>query len=380
MGQSPESALPTWRNQSAHAPEAGVPRACKPGGPIAPFGRSSSLRPSTGAKRSRARIAAFLEGSDQSSPRADERRTGKLPRRAEHGAGAACPLTDWSLHSLKSVKTPLAKRALTALVLIPLSIAVVLLAPTPYFALTCAIMIMLGAWEWGALAGLGRAARWLYAVLSGAIMYGLYQHGIGTDLGTGVLVAAVLWWIIALLWVIRYQLGRGGARLRTSVSKVMVGWFILIPAWVALVAIHADATPGPPLVIILLCLVWAADTGAYFAGRQWGSLKLASRVSPGKSWEGVGGAALAAGLVGWGSGAWLGYHDGALVRFVLLCLATMGVSVLGDLTESLFKRGAGVKDSGAMLPGHGGLLDRVDSLTAAAPLFALGWMTLEGVR
>jgi phosphatidate cytidylyltransferase len=125
-----------------------------------------------------------------------------------------------------------------------------------------------------------------------------------------------------------------------------------------------------------LILIWVADSGAYFVGRQWGKNKLAPRVSPGKTIEGLLGA-LAGGLI-WGYAGMVWFEPKSGWLFVALCFVTVLFSVLGDLVESLFKRNAGVKDSGQLLPGHGGVLDRLDSLTSAAPVFVLGLMLLEG--
>jgi phosphatidate cytidylyltransferase len=149
------------------------------------------------------------------------------------------------------------------------------------------------------------------------------------------------------------------------------GLLVLIPAWAGLVWIH-QLSRGPYLVLFLLVLIWIADSGAYFAGRRWGRRKLAPLVSPGKTREGAYGA-LAGGLL-WGGvlAALYGVSVPQQGCLVLLCLLTVVASIVGDLYESLSKRERGVKDSGSLLPGHGGILDRIDSLTAAAPVFALG--------
>jgi phosphatidate cytidylyltransferase len=152
----------------------------------------------------------------------------------------------------------------------------------------------------------------------------------------------------------------------------LVGLAVLVPPWLALVAVHGSGSLGPWLMLFLLVLIWTADSGAYFAGRRFGRRKLAVHVSPGKSIEGVLGALLLGGLFALACGHALGYAGAALAAFVLLGIATVLVSVLGDLFESLIKRYRAVKDSGGLLPGHGGVLDRVDSLTAAAPFFAVG--------
>lgn len=155
----------------------------------------------------------------------------------------------------------------------------------------------------------------------------------------------------------------------------ITGLLVLIPAWTGLVWIH-QLDRGPYLVLSLLILIWIADSSAYFAGRRWGRHKLAPAVSPGKTREGAYGA-LAGGLC-WGVtlAFWYAPTGGLGIGLVLLCLVTVLASIIGDLYESLIKRERGLKDSGALLPGHGGILDRIDSLTAAAPVFALGLYVL----
>jgi phosphatidate cytidylyltransferase len=180
------------------------------------------------------------------------------------------------------------------------------------------------------------------------------------------LAAAVAWWVIALLW-----LCLGPARHRSALVLIC-GAAVLVPPFVALgrleITTHGFAS-GPVAVLWLVLLVVAADVGAYFAGRALGRRKLAPRISPGKTWEGVGGGLVLVALVAV-CGA-LHFRLPALAAVAFGC--AVGIfSVIGDLTESMFKRAAGLKDSGAWLPGHGGLLDRLDSVTAAAPLYALG--------
>jgi phosphatidate cytidylyltransferase len=150
--------------------------------------------------------------------------------------------------------------------------------------------------------------------------------------------------------------------------------FALVPVWLALVRLHEQ---GPQLMLFLLLLVVAADIGAYFAGRALGKHKLAPRVSPGKTWEGVGGGLVAAAMMA-AFGVW--WFDMDAVPFMALCIVVAIASVVGDLTESMFKRHAGLKDSGNLLPGHGGVLDRVDSVTAAAPVFLIGLERLGLLR
>jgi phosphatidate cytidylyltransferase len=128
---------------------------------------------------------------------------------------------------------------------------------------------------------------------------------------------------------------------------------------------------GPWLIVYMFLMVWGADTGAYFAGKRFGKRKLMPHVSPAKSWAGIGGAALAVLLVSMITQQYLHFSQNLSFGIYILALVLLFVSVVGDLTESMFKRQCGIKDSGSILPGHGGIMDRIDSLTAAAPVFAL---------
>jgi phosphatidate cytidylyltransferase len=151
------------------------------------------------------------------------------------------------------------------------------------------------------------------------------------------------------------------------------GVFVLVPAWISLVSILQIAGQGPALLLLGMAMIWAADIGAYFAGHRWGRLKLAPQVSPGKTFEGVAGGLLGSVLTAGVGGSLLGLPLAAMLPLGV-CVAV--TSVVGDLTESMFKRSVGIKDSGRLFPGHGGVLDRIDSITAAVPLFALAlqWM------
>ncbi|MCL4792479.1 MAG: phosphatidate cytidylyltransferase, partial [Gammaproteobacteria bacterium] len=182
-----------------------------------------------------------------------------------------------------------------------------------------------------------------------------------------VLWAALVWWLVALVWILRYPVPI------SPFAAGLAGILVLVPAWISLVSILQVAGQGPALLLLTLAMIWAADIGAYFAGRRWGRLKLAPRVSPGKTLEGVAGGLLGAVLTAGVGGSVLGLPLAAMLPFGL-CVAA--ISVVGDLTESMFKRSVGIKDSGRLFPGHGGVLDRIDSITAAAPLFALAlqWM------
>jgi phosphatidate cytidylyltransferase len=191
-----------------------------------------------------------------------------------------------------------------------------------------------------------------------------------------VLLSASVAWAAASVRLMDYQ--RGGQGLPDDPMFIGgLGIAALLCAWIALCGLHARPSQGPYWVIFLMVLIWTADIAAYFAGRRWGHRRLADRLSPGKTWAGVWGA-LAASLVVAMLGLQLfGVTGVRYYMFLAVAVATVLFSIVGDLFESLLKRKAGVKDSGSVLPGHGGILDRIDSLLAASPIFAVGVMILE---
>ncbi|MGO2131283.1 MAG: phosphatidate cytidylyltransferase [Halomonas sp.] len=233
------------------------------------------------------------------------------------------------------------------------------------FTVFTAAVVLLGSWEWANLAGLSSTGKRLLAVVAMAAVLAL-MYATGNVLATWPLWVAAAGWLVNLYWVIGYP-GRVG-QWSGMAMRLLMGLWVLVTAWVGLNVLR---DLGAIWLLYVLLLVWSADIGAYFVGRAFGKRKLAPSVSPGKSWEGVfGGAALTALLaIGFALGMKLGLGSG-----LLLLAATVVVSlasVLGDLLESMLKRYRGIKDSSNLLPGHGGVLDRIDSLTAAAPLFAL---------
>ncbi len=272
----------------------------------------------------------------------------------------------------------LKQRVITALILAPLVIAAVLLLPTGILAWLLALAVAVGAREWAALSGIealtGQVAYSLLLLLS--LIALLYLLPFSAYLW--LIALSVIWWVIALFRLSRFQ---GGEPTQAGFEpwRALEGFLVLVPAWSALVLLHQRAEDGPVLLLFLLILIWSADVGAYFAGHRWGRNKLAPQVSPGKTREGVYGAMASALLCGLFLVWWLGSAMGQGVLVLLLCLATMLFSVVGDLFESLLKRRRGMKDSGTLLPGHGGMLDRIDSLTAAAPVFTLG-LALLGAK
>lgn len=261
----------------------------------------------------------------------------------------------------------LRQRILTALVLGPLAVVAVLFLPHVLLMGILAAAVLAGAWEWSAFPGFTRrSARLLYVGCIGVAL-ALAWCWLGSRRGVldGLLYATAAWWSCAAIWVML------APQRVNRIGVGLAGLFVLLPAWLALVHLHAKA---PVLMLFLLLLVVSADIGAYLVGRRYGRRKLAPRVSPGKTWEGVFGGLFAAAVMALLGMNWLSAGTGLIdsAVFLVLCLVVVAASIIGDLTESMFKRYAGLKDSGTLLPGHGGILDRIDSITAAAPVFLLG--------
>ena len=269
------------------------------------------------------------------------------------------------------------QRLVTALLLIPLVVLGVLWLPTDYFRWVVGGLVLLGALEWARLSGVvSPAAQGAFAgVLALGLVAGTWVLARGTWL-PWVFGLVGAWWLASA----EYLLRRRGAvppvlPPAPSYLQLAAGALILASTWLSLCYLHGGQG-GPQTVLYLLVLVWVADSAAFLVGRRWGRRKLAPGLSPGKTWEGVYGA-LAGGLacgVLWSLAR--DYGPGELLAFSALGLVVILFSIVGDLFESLMKRLRGVKDSGHLLPGHGGVLDRIDSLTAAAPVFALGALLL----
>ncbi|HEV8333413.1 MAG TPA: phosphatidate cytidylyltransferase [Steroidobacteraceae bacterium] len=263
----------------------------------------------------------------------------------------------------------LRERVITALLLAPLVLLVIFWLPHAATMAAFALLVIGAAWEWSAFPRFTQySARGLYVAVVASCIVATWWFGVQRDEIDRLIHIALLWWVFALIWV-----AIAPARVNRT-TAAGAGLLVLVPAWLALSRLHALA---PELVLFLILLVVAADVGAYFAGRSFGRNKLAPRVSPGKTWEGVLGGFAAAAVMA-AIGVWWFKVDAP--RFAALCIIVVVASIIGDLTESLFKRHAGLKDSGTLLPGHGGLLDRVDSITAAAPVFLVGLERLGLLR
>lgn len=262
-------------------------------------------------------------------------------------------------------------RITTAVIAGALVVAGVFLLESAAIAIVAGALALAGAWEWSRLAGVrATGGRLGYVAVLGALCLALWAAD--AVVSQAVLGLAGLWWLGLTVWL------AAGGRECTLAAATGPRWWVLglglLVLSALMVAITSLAAPGIGRGVLLyaVCLVWAADIGAYFTGRAWGRRPLAPRISAGKTWEGLAGGLLAVLIYALAAAALLGVAPAGLWAWVALALAAGAVSVPGDLFVSLLKRAAGLKDSGALLPGHGGLLDRIDSLIAAIPILALG--------
>ncbi|HEY8683937.1 MAG TPA: phosphatidate cytidylyltransferase [Rhodanobacter sp.] len=267
-------------------------------------------------------------------------------------------------------------RALTALVLAPLVILLILLSPMAVLALVAAAAFLVALWEWSQLSGL-KSPAWRGAwLITAAIVFVLLWWARATALTPLLLVVGVAWWLLACLWLRHFAFGAAPTRENLAL-KLLAGALVVFPAWVALASIHGHGPHGRWWTLLALVIVWVADIGAYFSGRTFGKRKLAPQISPGKTWAGAYGALAVGVLVTTLGGWWLDVRGARLLALALLGAITVSASIVGDLLESLMKRHAKVKDSGTIIPGHGGLMDRLDSVFAALPVFATGLLLLD---
>ncbi len=270
----------------------------------------------------------------------------------------------------------LKQRVITGIALALAAVLAIAFLPRLGLIVFLGLVTLAALWEWSDLAGLeGATARLVYCAVFLACMFGLISS-------TGLLGAApkvwivswilsltAVWWLVALVWVKGFP--ATAARWNAVWVRAVMGYCALLPAWFALVYLRVQPR-GEWLILFLLVLVASADIGAYFSGSAFGRRKLAPLVSPGKSWEGFFGGLILALVVAVVSWRLFWPELLSLPALLGIAAATVLASVLGDLVESMLKRQRGVKDSGQLLPGHGGVMDRIDSISAAAPLFALG--------
>ncbi|WP_444921548.1 phosphatidate cytidylyltransferase [Microbulbifer sp. CnH-101-G] len=275
----------------------------------------------------------------------------------------------------------LKQRIITALVLLALFAGVLFLLPIQWYTLIFVAVILLGGWEWANLSNLNRALRFVFLAALGGTLVFTAEYVFSMDFSSPdidrarqILAIACGWWALAFLWVQSYP---ASAMLwGNRWVRGLIGLVVLVPSWLSLVILRG-LDHGAWLVLYVVAIVVAADVGAYFVGRKFGKRKLAREVSPGKSWEGFFGGLGACLILALVTSYLFDLPLKNTVLFSFGVLVTALASVIGDLLESMFKRHRGIKDSSHMLPGHGGVMDRLDSLTAALPVFTMAALASE---
>lgn len=268
-------------------------------------------------------------------------------------------------------------RLLAALFMTPLAIAAVLFLDTAWLVALAAVVFLAGLWEWFRLAEVDDTLhRSVLLVANLALMVAIVwasrsSAGFSFVLFQVATVVGVAWWLLAMLWLKQYEFASDHDT-NARMFKLAAGTLAVVPAWCALALIHGGQANGHRWLLIALFVIWAADTGAYFAGRRFGRHKLSPRISPNKTVEGLVGGLVTAVAIALIGAPLAGATVAQLPLVAVVVVATVGFSVVGDLFESLLKRHVGAKDSGDLIPGHGGILDRIDSVLAALPVFALG--------
>lgn len=281
--------------------------------------------------------------------------------RAVNGATDS-PESSSELHEM------LKQRVVTAIVALSVLAVVMFVVPVIIARIAIALLMLGAAWEWsGFIFSNENKGRYVYLLFIAILMAVIFVELPNAGLVGIILKISLGWWFTALAWMFFFP---------TPIAKPVAwicGALVIVPAWLALDILYLQR---PELLLFALLIVWVADMGAYFVGKGFGRVKLAPQISPGKTWEGVfGGVSAVMVLAVMGSQAF----EIEIAVILPFCLAVAMISIVGDLTVSMFKRHSGVKDSGNLFPGHGGVLDRIDSVTAAAPLFALG-LSWAGMR
>lgn len=269
-------------------------------------------------------------------------------------------------------------RVITALWLAPLAFLLIFALPTRWFGAVLALLLLVGAWEYQRLAALeGSAGGWALITVQAIIFLGMGRYwDLLLQQAQVVFLAGVGAWLLMLLRLRGFRSGTEPDATYRKLSALSALMSISL-AWFSLAWLHSREN-GSWWIVALLLIIWAADIGAYFTGRAMGKRKLAIHLSPGKTLEGLAGGLLAAGVIGWVAIAYLPLAQHGHLAWLILAILTALISVGGDLFISLHKRTSGFKDSGHIFPGHGGVLDRLDSLLAGAPLFSLGVIFLSG--
>ncbi|MFU8790186.1 MAG: phosphatidate cytidylyltransferase [Methylobacter sp.] len=288
----------------------------------------------------------------------------------------------------------LLQRIITALILVPLVVLAVFQLPLEYFSLLMGLVTLLAAWEWTRLVGIDSPIKrglFLLALILPMLWLQFWTQFLEVvaqlldwpDVRSysgaleWLVILPVLFWILVMILIRKAPEGVLKLELKLR-YKALIGWFILLACWMFLTRLRAFY--GAEMTLYFLVLVWVADIAAYFVGKKYGTIKLSPEISPGKTVQGMYGALVAGAIWGLIFIGYYGYQEGfvwmRLVDFVLLSVLTVLISIYGDLFFSVVKRQGGMKDSGSILPGHGGILDRIDSLIAAIPFFYAGILAI----
>ena len=267
-------------------------------------------------------------------------------------------------------------RLLTAFLMGPIILWGIFSLPEFWFSFAAVILVTIGAWEWAAFVGLTKSLERTLFVLFNVALYLAILYLQNSSINHAIIYSSVAWWLISIPLLLTFPF-KDNHFLRSNLTKGLVGVLLLLATLISMVLIRSNPNYGPEFVLYIILMIWFADSGAYFAGRALGKNKLIPKVSPGKTWEGVIGAlivTIAASIIAIDI---LKIPSSDSVFFVLITFVTVVYSIVGDLSESMFKRMSDIKDSGHILPGHGGILDRIDSLMSALPIFFIGLLLME---
>lgn len=270
----------------------------------------------------------------------------------------------------------LKQRVITAAILIPFVIWSILYASAEGFTYGLAVILFMASLEWNKFVGLKNILTGLLFSITVTAGFLFLEYLANLEFIKYVIYLSLVWWLLSLPLLFSFPF-KTTHLLQQQFPKIVVGFLMLLSTFLALNLLRNSPQYGSNFVIYLLVIIWVADSGAYFAGRAFGKHKLIPNVSPGKSWEGVVGAIIATVITSIIAIDLLSIPSSVSLLFVFITFITVIYSVIGDLSESMFKRMANLKDSGNILPGHGGILDRIDSLTSALPIFITGLWLME---
>ena len=267
-------------------------------------------------------------------------------------------------------------RLLTAFLMGPIILWGIFSLPENWFAISAVVLVTMGAWEWSALTGLAKTSHRSMFVLLSLFLFVSVLFLQNANINLAIILTSLVWWIISIPLLLSYPFSDKNI-IHLKFIKGAVGIVLLLATLISMVLIRSNSYYGPEFVLYVILLIWFADSGAYFAGRALGKNKLLPNVSPGKTWEGVAGAIAITLIMSVVAIYILNISSSETIPFILVTIVTVVYSVVGDLSESMFKRMSHIKDSGHILPGHGGILDRIDSLMSALPVFFAGLWLME---